>query len=166
MNIEVQNIIFQLNDAYQGTPWFGRAIKVLLSEVDESIAFEKPGGQHSILELLWHMIIWREFTISRIQPTEGKDLNYFEQNDWRDFDHADKSLWQKGLRVLDETQKQLISLIEKQQDDLLGVQVQDRTYNFRKLLYGIVQHDIYHTGQIAYIKKLLSTGDAASSPML
>jgi hypothetical protein len=35
--------------------------------------------------------------------------------------------------------------------------VDERKYNFRKLLHGLIQHDIYHLGQIAYIKKIASS---------
>jgi len=48
-----------------------------------------------------------------------------------------------------------VEVLQQQQDSLLIERVPERDYNFRKLLYGIVQHDIYHLGQIAYITKLL-----------
>jgi uncharacterized damage-inducible protein DinB len=153
MNSEIQQIIFQLTDTYDGDPWFGKSAKKLLAEASDVKITEKTNEQHSILELLWHMITWREFTISRLEPVDGKDLNYFEENDWRELDHSDKSLWQKGLQMLDDTQLNLIYLLQQQNDNLLNEKVQGRTYNFRKLLYGIIQHDIYHLGQIAYIKK-------------
>jgi len=50
----------------------------------------------------------------------------------------------------------LVTLMDNLTDALLGKQVADREYNYRFLLNGIVQHDIYHLGQIAYVKKLLS----------
>jgi len=59
------------------------------------------------------------------------------------------------LNRLQETQNELINLLEKQQESLLEKSVSERTYNFRKLLQGLIQHDIYHLGQIAYIKKML-----------
>jgi hypothetical protein len=59
MNKEVQYIIAQLKDSYEGDPWFGRNIQKLLYEVTEDIAFDKPNGQHSITELVWHMVNWR-----------------------------------------------------------------------------------------------------------
>ena len=155
MNKEILQISEQLKDVYHGDPWFGRSVKSLLSEVDEHIAFEKLNNQHSILELLWHMITWREFTISRLYPEQSQILGYFEENDWRELDHSDRSLWQKGLQRLDETQVELIATIEKQTDALLDKTVAERKYNFRKLLYGIIQHDIYHLGQIAYIVKVI-----------
>jgi uncharacterized damage-inducible protein DinB len=155
MNKEILFLIAQLKDAYEGEPWFGRNAKELLSEITEDIAFQKPSEEHSNLELVYHMITWREFTISRLQALPGKDMNYFEQNDWQKLDHSNKALWQQGLNRLQETQNELISLLEKQEESLLEKSVSERTYNFRKLLHGLVQHDIYHLGQIAYIKKML-----------
>ncbi|HEY0066733.1 MAG TPA: DinB family protein [Flavisolibacter sp.] len=153
--MEISRIIDQLRDAYEGEPWFGRPVKQILAEVDESIAFEKPYGQHSMLDLLWHMITWREFTVDRIQHSPQMQLDYFERNDWRQLDHQDRTLWQQGLERLQETQDQLLKLLETCTDDLLEQTVRERTYNFRKLFYGIIQHDIYHLGQIAYIRKML-----------
>lgn len=153
--MEISRIIDQLRDAYEGEPWFGRPVKQILDEVDESIAFEKPYGQHSILDLLWHMITWREFTVDRIQHSPQMQMDYFDRNDWRQLDPQDRTLWQQGLERLQETQDQLLKLLETSTDDLLEQTVRERTYNFRKLLYGVIQHDIYHLGQIAYIKKML-----------
>ena len=155
MNTEILQITEQLKEAYEGEPWFGRSIKSLLKDVDENIAFEKPNGQHSILELVWHIVIWRAFTINRLRNDEKTNLQYFEENDWQQLNHNDKTLWKRGLKRLEETQSELIEILQKQQDNILNEIVPARKYNFRKLLYGIIQHDIYHIGQIAYITKLL-----------
>jgi uncharacterized damage-inducible protein DinB len=155
MNKEILYIAEQMKDAFAGDPWFGRNAKALLSEVNERNAFEKPNGQHSILELVWHMTTWRAFVISRFTREAGKDQHYFESRDWRELDHNDKSLWQQGLQLLQQTQEELIALLQKQSDDLLDRKVEERNYTYRKLLYGVVQHDIYHLGQITYILKLL-----------
>src|SRR5687768_1521825 len=100
MNTEVLSIAEQMRDSYEGDPWWGRNAKELLKEVDETIAFERLQGQHSILELVWHMINWKEFTISRLHEIDGKDLNYFETNDWRHLDHKHKNLWHQGIERL------------------------------------------------------------------
>jgi uncharacterized damage-inducible protein DinB len=155
MRQELDHIIYQLRDTYEGDPWFGRNIRAILREIDETIAFEKPNGQHSILELLWHMITWREFTVDRLQHSPQMQLDYFERNDWRELDHSDKTLWPQGIERLQETQDQLLKLLSERTDEILEIEVRERNYNFRKLLSGFIQHDIYHLGQIAYIKKML-----------
>jgi uncharacterized damage-inducible protein DinB len=154
MNREILLIAEQLKDAYEGEPWFGRSIKEIFNEIDEATVFEKPGGQHSILELLWHMITWREFTLSRFRKDQIP-VEYFEKNDWRELDHSDKALWHQGLERFAKLHNELVEAIQQQKDEILSQRVDDRKYDGRKLLYGIIQHDIYHLGQIAYVKKML-----------
>ncbi len=79
MNKEILFIAEQLKDAYQGEPWFGRSMKELLNEVNKETAFKKIASQHSILELLWHTITWREFTLSNLEKIKTKSLQYFEK---------------------------------------------------------------------------------------
>jgi uncharacterized damage-inducible protein DinB len=156
MNKEIQYIIKLLQAVYDGTPWYGRNIKEICSEINGTIALRKPNEQqHSIVELLYHMITWREFIISRLQAGNDKTMKYFEENDWRNLDHSDPTLWDKGLKLLEDTQMLLVRLLDNQKDELLNQQVAEREYNYRALLHGIIHHDIYHLGQIAYAKKLL-----------
>ena len=155
MNREILLIAEQLKDAYDGEPWFGRSLNEILNEIDTEIIFEKPEGQHSIVELLWHMITWKEFTISRLRNDGNTSVKYFEENDWRELDHSDKNLWQQGLQQFSKLHNELLEVIRQQKDEILSQRVSERKYDFRKLLNGIVQHDIYHLGQIAYIKKML-----------
>ena len=156
MNQEIQKIVEKIREVYEGNPWFGRSARELLSEVDEKVAFEKPSGQHSILELLWHMNIWKEFTISRLRPDNKKQLEYFDKNDWQVLDHSDKTLWKQALDRYNDLHKELLYFIAQQKDELLSQTVSEKKYDFRKLLYGAIDHDIYHLGQIAYIRKLLA----------
>ena len=157
MNREILLFAEQLKDVYNGEPWFGRSVHDILKETNEAIVFEKPGNQHSILELLWHMITWKEFTISQLRDDPDKSLHHFENLDWRILDHSDKNLWQQGLQLFFELHNELVDVVQQQKDEVLFKKIKGRNYDFRKLLYGIIQHDIYHLGQIAYIKKLLHT---------
>lgn len=156
MNQETALLAEQLQTAYTGQPWFGKSVREILLEVDETIVFEKINGQHSILELVWHMITWKEFTISRLQKGDTTPASYFDDLDWRPLDHADKSLWKSGLQRLQTLQAELIDLMIQQDDAILSQTVPDRNYDFRTLLTGITEHDIYHLGQIAYINKMLT----------
>lgn len=153
MRKEIDLLTEQLKDVYEGDPWFGRNAKLLLGKVDKETAFVKLNAQHSILELVWHMCNWREFAINRLQPSSDPSLQNFEEMDWQELDHSNHSLWQEGLQKLDETQHELLSLLQQLNDSILEENVRERTYNNRKLITGIIQHDIYHLGQIAFITK-------------
>jgi uncharacterized damage-inducible protein DinB len=64
-------------------------------------------------------------------------------------------LWPEGLRMLDESQERLLAVLQQQDDSILNNVVKERNYNYRKLITGVIQHDIYHLGQIAYLNKAL-----------
>ena len=51
--------------------------------------------------------------------------------------------------------KQLIALLHTKDDALLSQKLPNRDYNYRFLLNGLMQHNIYHLGQIAFLKNLL-----------
>ncbi len=53
--------------------------------------------------------------------------------------------------------KELAAAVEKFGDERLGETVPGRNYAFYNLFHGIVQHSIYHGGQIAILKKALGT---------
>lgn len=156
-NAEIAVLVYQLNEIYEGEPWHGKGIKAILDNVGPPIVFEKPSGQHSILELVWHMLNWKEFALNRLLKTD-KDLKHFEEMDWRELDHSNTSLWAEGLKSFWQVHRQFMDVLQQLDDKLLDEIVQGRKYNYRKLLNGIRDHDVYHAGQIIYIQKMLKKG--------
>lgn len=155
MNKEVQSITRNFENTLSGTPWFGRAVFEILGEIDESKASIKPNNaEHSLLDLLYHMITWAEFTLDRIQKDTGKNVKYFEDLDWRQIDPK-KHSWKKGVVELKRIHEEIVSILKQKDDEFLKEPVNHREYNYRFLLNGLIQHNIYHLGQIAYVNKLL-----------
>jgi uncharacterized damage-inducible protein DinB len=155
MNKEIQSIIRNLESILDGQPWYGRAVYVMLREVDESTASVKPGANaHSMLELLYHMLTWAEFTLKRIEKDTISDLEAFEKLDWREIDPKIHG-WEEGLAAFIACHQHIIALLQTKDDEFLREKVDYRNYNVRFLLNGLAQHNIYHIGQIAYVKKLL-----------
>lgn len=154
MDNEITRIGALLQEAYEGEPWFGRPAKALLADVTTDMAFTQMNGQHSIIQLVQHMINWRQFTISRMEANNGT-LHHFEGKDWQPNPAPGEQLWQQTVAQLDDTQKKLLTTIKKLPENFLNTIVPERNYTFYKLLHGIIQHDIYHLGQIAYIVKVL-----------
>ena len=155
MNKEIQSIIRNLENTLDGDPWFGRPVYAILREVDSSIAFKKPSaGSHSLTELLYHMLAWAEFTLNRIEKDRINDLAAFEKMDWREIDPKIHD-WDEGLAAFIAAHQQIIALLQDKDDAFLNEIVDYRQYNFRFLLNGLIQHNIYHLGQVAYLRKLL-----------
>ena len=156
MKKELQSIIRNLENTLDGTPWYGRPVYAILREIDPAIAYKKPSANsHSLAELLYHMLTWAEFTLKRLEIDHSQDLAAFEKLDWRPID-PEVHDWDEGLAALIATHQQIIALLQTKDEFFLSETVDYRQYNFRFLLNGLIQHNIYHVGQIAYAVKLLS----------
>ena len=155
MNKEVQSIIKNFESTLNGQPWFGRAVYELLNEIDESKVNVKPNdGSHSLIEILWHMVTWAEFTLSRIDGSSSTSLASSEEMDWRKIDPSTHT-WKAGMKELRSIHEKIIAILKNKDDAFLSNIPDERKYNMRFLLNGLIQHNIYHTGQIAYLKKML-----------
>ena len=82
-------------------------------------------------------------------------MKAIEGNDWRQIDPKTHT-WKKGLEQLNSTHKKISELLSQKDDSFLSDIVPLRKFNFRFMLNGLVQHNIYHLGQIAYLKKMLA----------
>jgi uncharacterized damage-inducible protein DinB len=157
MNKETQYIIKSFKATLSGQPWFGRAVYEILKDVDESKVNTKPNGkEHSMIELLWHINTWAEFTLGSLENRTVEQMKTIEANDWRNIDPKIHT-WKKGIEQLKAIHNKIIELIKQKEDDgFLSDIVPLRKYNFRFLLNGLIQHNIYHLGQVAYLKKMLA----------
>jgi len=156
MNKEIQSILKSLENTLNGQPWFGRAVYNLLDEIDESKVFIKPKEtEHSLIELLYHTITWAEFTMANLENKSTDELKTIEENDWRTI-NPDKHSWKKGMEELKAIHEKITPILSEKDDSFLKEMVPNRKFNYRFMLNGLIQHNIYHAGQVAYLNKLLS----------
>ncbi|HOZ70014.1 MAG TPA: DinB family protein [Chitinophagaceae bacterium] len=155
MKKAVNDIIQRLENTVNGEPWFGRSALSLLKETNPEFVFMKTGnGGHSLADLLWHMITWAQFTLNRLEKKE-EDMEVFESLDWRSIDPAIHS-WKNGIKEFTSVFGKIVALLKTKEDAYLEEKVDYRDYNVQFLLNGLIEHTIYHLGQIAYAQKQLS----------
>jgi uncharacterized damage-inducible protein DinB len=154
MRKEIDYFITTLHSIINGDPWYGQPAMKILQDVDAATVYKKPNEtSHSLIELLYHINTWAEFTLKRLEGDEEKDMAAFEKLDWREID-TNEHTWEKAIAQFKVTHDLIIESLATKEDKFLSEKVDYREYNFRFLLHGIIQHDIYHLGQIAYVKKL------------
>ena len=154
MNKEIQSIIRNLNNVLSGEPWYGTSVYKTLEEAGKTNVYKHPEEKyHSQIEILYHMITWAEFTLASLENGKEHEIQAIENLDWRKIEPA-KHTWQNGVHELKSVNESIISFLQTKQDDFLEENVEFRKYNVRTLLNGLIQHHIYHAGQIAYVKNL------------
>jgi uncharacterized damage-inducible protein DinB len=157
MNKELESITRHLDNVFKGDPWYGRSVLPVLEEIKGHDVFKAPyAGGHSLIELLYHTLNWTNFVLKRVEKDPKQDIQHFMQQDWITIVPGTHT-WAKGLKALKQSHKQLITLLQKKDDDLLTEMVEGRKFNYRVMLYGLTDHYIYHLGQVVYVKKWLES---------
>ena len=148
---EASRIADQLRRAFDGSAWHGPAMMELLADVDAATAAAKPvAGVHSIWELLLHIAAWDRAALMRLggkkwQP-EGEDNFPLVAN-------ASEPAWRKAVHSARRTHNELVRTVARLPESRLRDRVPGKRYDFYHMLHGIVQHELYHAGQIAILKK-------------
>jgi uncharacterized damage-inducible protein DinB len=149
---EVERIVDQLRRAFEGNAWHGLALWEILTDVTSQQAVNKPlSGAHSIWEIVNHIIVWESVVLRRIKGEIIGGLS--PEQDWPPVSDSSESAWQKTLDSLERGNRQLRETISGLTDDRLKETVLGQTYSIYHMLHGVVQHDLYHAGQIAVLKK-------------
>jgi uncharacterized damage-inducible protein DinB len=148
---EVARIEDQLRRSFEGEAWHGPSLMELLREVPVDVAPAKPlEHAHSIWEIVLHITAWQNAVAKRL-PGEVVELS--AQQDWPAVSDFDEAAWKEALRALNQSYKTLAAAIAKLNDSDLSRQAPGRKHDLYVLLHGIVQHNLYHAGQIALLKK-------------
>ncbi|OEK06036.1 hypothetical protein A8C32_18545 [Flavivirga aquatica] len=149
----MNKLIDKLIESFEGTPWFGDALMIKLNMLDYKLVNETlVNSNNSIAIIVQHIINWRIFVLEKLEGNQFFDIEMNSKNDWTKITIQNKKEWDELLNKLTSTQNKLIKTLKTQNNDkLLKNMVSGRTYNFEYLIEGIIQHDIYHLGQIGLL---------------
>ena len=151
---EAARLADQIRRAFEGEAWHGDSINEILAGVDAKTAAARPvPDAHSIWELVLHIAAWDRVTIRR---AGGEAVTLSDEQNFPAVKDASEAAWQKALVLLRETHAELVKAVAAFPDSRLQEQVPGKKpayYNFYYLFSGIVQHELYHAGQIALLKK-------------
>jgi hypothetical protein len=106
------------------------------------------------MDLLYHMLNWEQFTLQQLLDGVNINPEIFQALDWRDTS-AELYRWDNGIAELKAIHYDIIGILKNADDELLKQQVYLRDYRMQFLLNGLIDHNIYHSGQLAYVAKLL-----------
>lgn len=152
---ESKRIADQLRRAFYGDAWHGDSLFEILNAVTAAQASARPvKNAHSIWELVLHIAAWdgavRRRMTGVVVELSG-DTNFPPVTDTSD------AAWREALEQVRRVHDELIEALSNFPDARLSEQVpgkQGAHYNFCYMLHGLAQHELYHAGQIALLKKM------------
>jgi uncharacterized damage-inducible protein DinB len=148
---EATRIAELLGRAFDGSAWHGPALLELLEDVDAVTAAAKPLAKvHSIWELVLHIAVWDSVALRRLS---GEQCQPSGLANFPPVTTPTEAAWRKAVAHVKRTHDALVKTVAGLPDSRLGNRVPGKRYDFYHMLHGIAQHELYHAGQIAILKK-------------
>ena len=149
---EIKRIKSQLRRAFEGEAWHGPSVMELLKDVTAKQAASHPvAGAHSIWELALHIATWERFVRRRI--VEATALDPTDEENFPTVRDTSEQAWRATVDEITRNHAELLETVGGLDDPKLAEIVPGKPYSVYFMLHGVIQHDLYHAGQIALLKK-------------
>jgi uncharacterized damage-inducible protein DinB len=152
---EMERILDQFQRVWDGDAWHGPSLRVVLHDVTAGEANARPiAGSHTIAEIVQHLSYWRRAMVERVA---GKLVSPAHDEQWPPPRDASESAWQETLALLESRHQAVMQALKGLNEEHLTQPIAGRNYDVYVQLHGTLQHDAYHIGQIAFLKRALRT---------
>ena len=151
--MEAERIADQLKRAHEGGAWHGPSLRELLHDLSAEQASAKPvADAHSIWEVVLHIEAWERAGLRRLG---GDRAQLSDEEDWSPSSATSEAAWRETLERLKATNLELRAAVARLADEELDRPVVEGMSSVYVTLHGVVQHTLYHAGQIALLRRAL-----------
>lgn len=149
-----------LRRAHDGQPWHGPSRAEVLRDVTAAEAAYRPSPtSHTLWEVVLHMRSWTEEVLRRAHGAVPEDP---ANGDWPPMPaRADEAAWRDTLQSLDAAHAALLRYVARMDDAARAARVAPRVgeppesgITQRAMIRSLAEHDVYHTGQLATLKRI------------
>jgi len=147
----------QLERGFQGGAWHGPAVMEVLAGVRAGTAQWRPGpAAHSLAETVGHLAFWLEDARRQVigDPRESPGSGA----DWGPAELGSEADWQALCARLEEAHCGLRNAVLHLSEAQLDEAHSGSESTLRGMLLGVLQHNAYHAGQMALVRKLADLG--------
>lgn len=153
--LETKRIVTQMKRAAEGNAWHGPAVLEILDGVSAGVAATKPlSAVHSIWEIALHLIATQELILDRFR---GVVRELSPEEDWPQVRKPTPAAWRSTIVRLRKNETSLRKAAGALAEDLLDEPLVPGGSSAYDNLHGHVQHDLYHAGQMAILRKAVES---------
>jgi len=148
---KTQVLINQLKTTFNGRAWHGPSLINILEDVDYKQAQARPlFERHTIWEIVDHMTAWINVPIMTLVTHEYPEVS-FEEN-WPSMGNTEGD-WQESKQKLQNAVNTFIIALSKMSNEKYDEIIKGKDYDYMSMLFGTLNHNLYHMGQISIMKK-------------
>ena len=152
---EVRRILDQYDRVMNGDAWHGDPIWQILDGISAEKAALRPiANAHSIWEIVGHMAFWEDVAARRLgRLRAGLEA---EGNFPPVPPEATEANWQKTLDAFRASNQALREALQKLDPARLDERSAAGKRSFYDEAHGLIEHNVYHAGQIALLAKAMN----------
>jgi uncharacterized damage-inducible protein DinB len=156
---QVDLLLLMLDEAFDRQAWHGPNLRGCVRGVDAAIAAWRPApGRHNIRELVVHAAYWK-YAVRRRLTGEKRGSFALEGSNWFPRPEADgDAAWRSDVALLVAEHRRLRDVVAALTDADLPRAAAGSRHTTARLVYGVAAHDVYHAGQIQFLKRLAGRG--------
>lgn len=144
-----------LRRALRGEAWHGSSVQELIAPLSAEEAMQRPiPAAHNIWELVVHLTSWSNIVLRRIN---GGQVEPYEGEDWPEVHDFSDEHWNQAREALAESYERLSEVVLGMTDEELSANAPKSTRSIAGMVSGVAQHTSYHGGQIAILRKAVTT---------
>ena len=149
---EIQQLLQRYDQTLSGDAWYGYPVWTILQGIDaQCAAAQLIPGTHTIWQLVMHMEFWERVAVRRFSGRVAPDEE--DPGNFPATPAPDEAEWQKTLERLRLSNREFRQAIAQLEPSALDKNTPGSDRTFRYELVGVIEHHIYHVGQIALLKK-------------
>jgi uncharacterized damage-inducible protein DinB len=156
------DLTLALRRSFDGNAWHGPSLREVLDGVDAAAALQRPvANAHSIWELTHHLMAWTREVTHRLR---GGAAGMPAEGNWVDATDTSEDAWRRLRASLADARGELMSALAEFPADRLDDRVRELQLDgspggevtLRLMLIGLAEHNAYHGGQIALLRRALA----------
>lgn len=156
MNREIERIRDQLHKAVHGGAWHGPSVLEAAELLSPSAArVRRPPSGHSALQILLHIASWLEISRERM---EGRAVTPTAEMDWPKPAGEGDEAWDAARARVRSAHEALDRTLASLSDADLDRTAAGKDYSLYFLAHGVIQHSLYHAGQIVLFARMAEAG--------
>lgn len=149
----------QLRRAFEGGTWIDASVFGMLERIDAALATLRNPGTHSTWEIIAHVTVWLEIADQRANGQIADAIE--EAATFPPITDFSPAAWDAARARLRAAYVALQRTVDAMTDRDFEKPTPGRDYNHRFLIDGMIQHAVYHLGQISHAYRASLDGDRA-----
>jgi uncharacterized damage-inducible protein DinB len=159
MSMEMEVLADQISRAFRGESWHGPSVLEVLAGVSAEDAAAHPiAGAHSIWEIVLHMRAGYTLVLRR---SRGERAQLLPEEEWPPMPACSPEAWRESQQALEELNQELLRVVRAFPAERLPQELGSE-YSAYTQFAGTPQHDLYHAGQVALLKKAVAASRGAA----